>query len=170
MQFKTILLTFVIGLGIVMAGCGGTDVSVNVANTAANTNVYTPATNAGLGTTKKPEAATANNAQTLAPIVHAYYDALKKKDDAAVRKVMQSEFIRSVEKDMKDEKKSNLAAYLAETDQIPEKGMEVRNEKIDGDRGVAEVRGGVYVNWTPTVFVKEGGVWKISNEAPKLNN
>lgn len=120
--------------------------------------------------TPKPVAETTNNAPTFAPIVQAYYDALKKKDDAGVKKIMAAEFIKMTEADMKDEKKTSIAAYLAETDTIPDKPMEVRNEVIEGDKGVAEVKGGAYPNWTPFAFVKENGAWKISNESPDIKN
>ena len=120
--------------------------------------------------TPKPVAATTNNAPTFAPIVQAYYDALKKKDDAGVKKIMAAEFIKMTEVGMKEENKTSIAAYLAETDTIPDKPMEVRNEQIEGDKGVAEVKGGAYPNWTPFAFVKEGGAWKISNESPDIKN
>jgi hypothetical protein len=68
---------------------------------------------------KKPEAATTNNAPTLAPVVQTYYEALKKKDDALLKSVMSQEFIKTVEADMKAEKKTSIAAYMAEFDTIP---------------------------------------------------
>jgi len=169
MQFK-ISLTLVIAVIVMMAGCGGNEVAVNVANTnVVSTNTPPPAVNsAPLEPVKKEEAATVNNAPTLAPVVHAYYDALKKKDDAAIRQVLASDFLKSLESDMKDENKTGLAAFLAETDQVPEKPMEVRNEKIDGNKGVAEVKGGTYLTFVAIAFVNESGKWKMSNEAPSL--
>ena len=113
---------------------------------------------------------TTNAAPTLAPVVAAYYDALKKKDDAAIRKVLSAEFIKSLEIDMKEEKKTSLSAFIAELDKVPEKPVEVRNEKIEGDKGVADIKGGSYVNWTAISFVKEGGAWKMSNEIPDIQS
>jgi len=69
---------------------------------------------------------------------------------------------------MKTDKKTGLASYLAETDQLPEKQMEVRNEKIEGNKGVAEVKGGSYVSFVKIAFINEGGKWKLSNETPAL--
>ncbi len=169
MQFK-ISLTLVIAVIVMMAGCGGTEVEVttNVANAnVANTNAAPPAGNAALDPIKKPQASTTNEAPTLTPVVHGYYDGLKKKDAAGVRKVMAQEFIKSVETDMKDENKTDLVAFLTEFDKLPEGRMEVRNEQISGARGVAEIKGGTYTNWTPIVFLNEGGSWKISNEVPR---
>ena len=167
MQSKT-LLTFVIAAIFGMAGCGGTDTATNVSNTnLPNANAPMPATNSALETTKKPEVATANNAPTFGPVVNAYYDGLKKKDAPAVRRVMAEGFIRSIETDMKDDKKTDLVAFLSEFDKLPEGKMDVRNEQIDGNKGVAEVKGGSYATWTKISFVNEGGTWKISNEVPR---
>lgn len=170
MRFK-ISLTFLAAFGVLMSGCGS-EAPSNLANTnaanVANANAAKPATNSALETTKRPEAATTNNAPTLTPVVHAYYEALKKKDDALLKSVMSQEFIRSVEADMKEEKKTGIAAYMAEFDQIPEKPIEVRNENISGDNAVAELKGGAYVNWTPLAFVNEGGKWKFSGGSPVL--
>jgi len=169
-----LILTFVIGVALAAAGCGGGTTTptggsnANVANTNSTNNVNATAENPGLETTKKPEAATTNNAPTIAPVVQTYYDALKKKDDALLKSVMTQEFIKSVEADMKQEKKTSLAAYMAEFDSIPEKPVEVRNEKIEGNDAVAELKGGAYLNWTPFAFANEGGKWKFTGGSPVL--
>src|SRR4051812_25273897 len=71
-----LILTFVIGAVLTAAGCsgsttptGGTNVNVNAANSSAAENGNTTVANSELGTTKKPEAATTNNAPTIAPVV-----------------------------------------------------------------------------------------------------
>jgi len=145
-------------------------VNTNITNGTINKNTSVNATNKIDVPTPKQVAETTNNAPTLAPILQGYYDALKKKDDAAVKNVMSAGFIKSIEADMKEENKTSISAFLAETDTIPDKPMEVRNEVIEGDKGVAEVKGGAYPNWTPFAFVKEGGAWKITNESPDIKN
>ena len=169
MKFN-LFLTFVLAIGIATAGCGTTTVTTNVSNAnVANANVNTPpATNSGLEPVKKPDAATTNNAPTLAPVVQTYYEALKKKDDALLKSVMSQAFIKSIEADMKEEKKTSIAAYMAETDTIPEKPVEVRNEKIEGNDAVAELKGGAYLTWTPFAFINEGGKWKFTGGSPVL--
>jgi len=156
-----------------LAACGGPapgSNSSNVSNSnSVNANNSTVNSNNTLEPVKKPEASTLNEAPTLKPVVVAYYEALKNKDDAALKKVLSNDLIKSLQTQMKEEKKTGLAAYAAETDKIPENGIEVRNETINGDKGVAEVRGGSYPNWTPLGFVREGGVWKLSNESPDIN-
>jgi hypothetical protein len=167
-----LLLSFIAAAAIFAIGCGSPGTTptggsnTNVANT--NANVAAPATNSALETTKKPEAATTNNAPTLAPVVQAYYEALKTKNAALLKSVMSKEFIASVEADMKEEKKTNIAEYLAEFDKIPEKPVEVRNEKIEGNDAVAEIKGGTYINWTPFAFINEGGKWKFTGGSPVL--
>lgn len=167
-----LLLTFIIGAVMFALGCGGPSTTpaggtnTNVAN--ANANASTPATNSALETTKKPEAKTENNAPTLTPVVQTYYEALKTKNAALLKSVMSKEFIASVEADMKEEKKTNIAEYLAEFDKIPEKPVEVRNEKIEGNDAVAEIKGGTYINWTPFAFINEGGKWKFTGGSPVL--
>lgn len=151
--------------------CGGTE-TANTGN-SVNTNIAnTTVTNSGHGPltpSKTPEAPTTNNAPTLGPVVQGYYDALKKKDDAAVRETITAEFLKDIESDMKEEKKTSLAAFLAETDD-PNTPIEIRNEKIEGDKGVAEVRGGVYKNWTAIAFGKENGKWKLTGGSPEIES
>lgn len=167
MQYKLSFITILI-ISILMAGCGGAEMNTgntavnrsNAANTTANSN--NP-----LETTKKPEAATANNAPTLGPVVQAYFNALRTNDDAAVSKVLSQEYLKKAQVEMRSEKKTKLTEYLAEYDGVSDKPVEVRNENINGDSAVAEVRGANYVNWTKFGFVKEGGVWKLSGESPE---
>src|SRR5215203_4720579 len=114
----TIFTPFVLGLAIVAAGCGTTTTTTNGSNAIivnANANAAPPAANSGLETVKKPEAATTNNAPTLAPVVQTYYEALKKKDDALLRTVVTQSFIKSIEADMRADKRTGgVAAYMAE--------------------------------------------------------
>lgn len=158
------LFTVVIVCCIAAAGCGGSEPTANGSNSNSANAASQPASGEVLETTKKPEAATSNNAPTLAPVVHAYYDALRTKDAAAVRKIMAADFLRTTEADMKAENRTDIVAFLTEFDKLPENKMEVRNEQITGNRGVAQVKGGVYSDWANLVFVNEGGGWKISNE------
>ena len=169
-----LILTFIIGIALAAAGCGGTTTptggsNTNAANASSISNANSTANAApGLEPIKKPEAATTNNAPTIAPVVQTYYDALKKKDDTLLKSVMSQEFIKTVEGDMKAEKKTGIAAYMAEFDTIPEKPVEVRNEKIEGTDAVAELKGGAYINWTPFAFTNEGGKWKFTGGSPVL--
>lgn len=171
MSFRVIFLVIISIFSVFLTACPSSEQpNTNTGNTnTANANNVKTNVNTPFNTNKKPEEATTNNAPTLAPVVAAYYDALKKKDDAAIRKVLSAEFIKTLEEDMKAEGKKSLVEYITETDKVPDKPVEVRNEKIEGDRATAELKGGVNANWTGYVFVKENGAWKMTNEFPDIN-
>jgi hypothetical protein len=145
-----------------------TSVNANAGNKTAN--IASGNSNNPLATNKTPEVSTTNNAPTLSPIIQAYYEALKKKDEAALRKVYSRETLKSLESDMKDEKKNSLIEFIAENEGVPDKPLETRNEQIQGDSAVAEVRGGNYPNGNKINFIKENGEWKISYESPEFNS
>jgi hypothetical protein len=171
MRSKILLFTTVLILSIA-AACGSSETNVSVANvkpTNANTEPSANADNP-LGTVSKPEAETTNNAPTLAPVINRYYEGLKKRDDSMVRSTMTQEFQKRVEEDMRDEKRTDFAAMLAEFDTIPDKPLEVRNERIEGNRGSAEVRGGAYLNWTSFEFENEGGTWKLTGRSQDIRS
>lgn len=164
---KSAILIIVIFL-ITFAGCGGTDPANNSANNPAKNTVANGGANnanSGITTNTKPETATTNDAPTLAPVLQGYYAALKNKDENALKKVLSQDFVKSVQTDMKNEKETgNMAAYMAKNDQVQDKPVEVRNEKIEGDKASAELKSETYVNWTKFNFVKEGGEWKLTNQ------
>ena len=111
--------------------------------------------------------AVCNNAPTLGPVIRAYYDALKKKDDAAVSRVLSTRFLAILKKDMKDEGKKHIAAFLAEVDYRKDmQPIDVKDEVLVGDNGAALVKGSFYKSWTPIGFVKENGTWRLSGENP----
>lgn len=150
------------------AACGST--AENSANTS-NSNANAASGNANHQTMPIPknDEATFNNAPTLGPVIQKYYDALKNKDDAGVRDTLTADFLKTIEADMKDQKRTDLAAFLAETDYRQGQVIETRNEKIDGDKATAEIRGGAYKNWTTFTFAKEGGKWKFTGGSPDID-
>jgi len=165
-MYKILFFTTFFVLTILAIGCGGP--------TAPNANINAPLnTNRPDGNsvivnpTPKPVAPTENDAPTLGPVVHAYYEALKNKDDASLRNVLSQAMLKGLEADMKADKKTgSLAAYAAALDRPGD--IEVRNEKIEGDKGVAELKGGAYAGWSKISFVKEDGKWKMSNESAEI--
>lgn len=167
MRFQIIFFTTILIFTFFLTGCPSNPNPLNTNTNTINSNTNAANNAANNNTTlipkKTPEMPTENNAPTLTPVVKAYYDALKKKDDAALKKVLTADFIKSVEADMKEEKKTSIAAYMAEYE-VLDKPVEVRNEKIEGDKASAELKGGTYVNWTKFNFVKEDGEWKFTNQ------
>lgn len=159
-------------LTIFSIGCGATNnsnvaVVVNTNSANANAAVTNNASNP-LATTKTPEVSTTNNAPTLAPVVQKYYEALKGGDDAALKKVYSQATLKSLEADMKDEKQTSLVKFITELEPVPDQPFTVRNEQIQGDAAVAEMRGGSYPNGIKIKFVRENGEWKMTNESPEV--
>jgi uncharacterized protein YceK len=166
MRFFIILLTT-----ILLFGCSSTETSNMATNTkTANTNAAnTAVTNAEnpLATNKTPETATTNEAPTLAPIVQSYYAALAKKDEAGAKKFLSQSAIKYSEDEAKTEKKP-LFAYLLESEEPVTEKREVRNEKIEADSAIAEIKGGSLGVWTKVKFVKENGEWKFASPKESL--
>jgi hypothetical protein len=169
MRFQTIFFTAILIFSAVLISCTKTETPTN-ANTAkaVNANTATANTDNPLATTKKPEAATSNNAPTLAPIVHYYYEALNKKDEAGVKKYLSQSALKYYETEAKAEKKNALVLLSEYEEPISEK-REVRNEKINGEMAVAEIKGGSLGNWTPIKFVLENGEWKFASPKDSLS-
>jgi hypothetical protein len=143
-------------------GCGDTKPPVNAnANAVPNNNAVKTNANANsFSSTKIEESSTTNAAPTVAPLMLAYYDALKKKDDAALRKFYSSAALKELETGMKSENRKSLVDYVESAEPAGDKPFEVRNEKIEGDSAVAEIKGGSYGTWIKWKFIKENGEWK----------
>ena len=156
---------------IAFAGCGGTETANNAAttNVAVVTNSDAPKANANnpLGVVTPTPAETTNNAPTLTPVYKAYCAAVVKKDEGAIRKIYSKETIRYFESEMKADGVKSLLEFLS-NDQASNDLCEVRNEQINGDSAVAEIRTKGYPNGMKVVFVKEDGEWKLTNRSPTV--
>lgn len=111
---------------------------------------------------------TKNSADTVAPVLKAYCDALTRKDEAALRAVYSSGSLASLDARMKKENYKSLVEMF-EMDQISNKLCEIRNESINGDVAIAELRTQGAPNGIKVKLVKEGGTWKLTNESPELD-
>lgn len=169
MRFQIIF--FITICAFLLSACTGSNTSTNTTNAATNKAVNAAATNSNnpLATNRAPEAQTANNAPTLAPVVENFYAALQKKDEAGARKYLSQSAIAYYQAEMKTEKMPTLLAILEDYQAPVEEKREVRNEQITGDSGVAEMRGGNLGNWTKIKFVREGGEWKFGSPKDSLS-
>ncbi len=102
-------------------------------------------------------------AVTLKPVVVAYCEAMRKMDEAGLRKVYSAATIRSFESDMREEGIQSIAEYL-KNEPVGDK-CEVVNERIQGSVGEALVTTKTYPNGIMIKFVKEGGEWKMTNQS-----
>ena len=95
-----------------------------------------------------------------------FYEAVKKKDAAAVKGMLSKESLKSLEEDAKRKNKSvdeELQLDMLSTmfgDKVPE----MRNEKIEGDKGSVEFKVDKTDTWSTATFVKEDGEWKASSK------
>lgn len=170
---RSLVLIVLVVAAIVFSACGSSPLpNANVAATKPNANVANapaPNVDSPVATNKKVELPTSNNAPTIGPVVQAYYAALLKKDDAALQNILSAAYLKKVMADAKAEKKPSIAAYLAELD-LPDKPVEARNEIINGEKAVVEIKGGAYLNWTPFIYINEGGKWKFTGASPDIES
>ena len=90
--------------------------------------------------------------------MNAYYDALKRKDVEAVKKVVSKDFLKMIE----SAGVSAERAFKPMMDDLPVARPATRNEKIDGARATLEMRNEKKGSWETVAFVKEEGAWKIA--------
>lgn len=120
------------------------------------------------GIEKTPTPAERVEAVTLKPVVAAYCEAMRKKDEAGLRRVYSTATIRSFEASMREEGARSLAEYLS-TEPVGSK-CEVVNERIQGNVGEALVTTETYPNGIMIKFVKEGGEWKMTNQSSDFDS
>lgn len=157
--FLAIISTFLIS-------CGSSNTENNKPTNAANTVVANKTnTKSDLETIKTPPPAKTGEAPNIAPVVQGYYEALKKKDEAGAKKYLSAAALKYYEDEAKTEKKTWFAYVLEENDPVDEK-REVQNEKVEGEKAIAEIKGGSLGVWTKISFVKENGEWKFAS--PKV--
>lgn len=167
MLTKTFLIIISAALFLNFSGCGSEE-PPDAVNTADNGSNSAPSPGAANddplgGIEKTPTPAEKVEAVTLKPVVAAYCDAMRKKDEAGLRKVYSAATIRSFEASMREEGATSLAEYLS-TEPVGEK-CEVVNERIQGNLGEALVTTETYPNGIMIKFVKEGGEWKMTNQS-----
>lgn len=155
----------------ILTACGGgsnTNAPTNAVNSNIPANANKPA-NGGLTTTTPPKEETVNQADTITPVYKAYCAAMEKKDEAAIRKIYSQETLKSFEADMKADGIKTLVEFLS-TDKVTTKLCEVRNEQIQGDTAIAEIRAEGYPNGIKVKFIKEGNEWKMTNQSPAFDD
>jgi hypothetical protein len=168
MSISKAILIIIVSLSVLtFAGCWDSsttrpnnNTNTNAVNSASKANANSPVN--GFETVKAPEANKTNDAQSVKPVIMAYYEALKKKDDAALRKVYTAAAIKELEAGMKTDGQKSLVSYIEAAEPAGDTPFEIRNEKVEGDTATAEIKGGSYAVWTKWKFVKENGEWKLA--------
>jgi hypothetical protein len=170
MNVNRYFIAAILSVSTLFSACGGsTETPQNTANSTANANsANTNASDILAVRTPTPEQTT-NNAPTLTPVYKAYCAAMVNKDEAALRRIYSSDTLRYFQSDMKETGEKTLVEYLS-TEQVSIDLCEVRNEQINGDTAIAEIRSKGYPNGIKVVFVKEGGEWKLTNRSPAIES
>lgn len=168
MRFQILTFSTILIFSIILTGCPGEPPKTNT-NAAANQAPIsnTGVTNTAMNPTVKTPEPLSNNAPTVTPVFKAYCDAMTKKDEAALRKVYSAATLKSLETQMKADNAKTLIEFFAD-EQVSNDLCEVRNEKIEGDVAIAEVKTKGMPNGVKIKFVKENGEWKITNEIPEI--
>jgi len=170
MRFQILIFSTILVFSVFLTGCPSGPSTTNTNSNANQTIVNNPnKTNSALEPGKTPPEATTNDAPTVAPVFKAYCDAMTKKDEAALRKIYAAATLKSLEADMKAENEKSLVKYL-EADRVSNKLCEVRNEKIEGDVAIAEVKTEGAPNGFKVKFIKENGEWKLTTEFPDFKD
>ena len=182
MRFKFLSFCLILFVSILSYACSNTaptanTTNLNTANAPVNNDqtAKEPETNTNqkvLPTKPTPEVATTNEAPTLTPVYKAFCEAMQKKDEAGLRKVLTKDTQDYWESEMKSEDKNiPLVQYISETEAITDVSKcGVRNEKITGNTALAEIRNENVPNGFVIKFVKVNGEWKITNESPEFEN
>ena len=140
------------------------------ANSTVSVNFNAPKTNAagGINTSKTPDIATKNGAETIKPVVEAYCAARRAKDEAALRKLYTAASLQKLQKDMQAEGTKSLVEYL-DSEPVGDQPCQVRNEEINGSQAIAEIRTATYPNGIRWAFAKENGEWKMTADSPDIH-
>jgi hypothetical protein len=155
---KIIKLTLFVAAAAAIAGCQKAEVK-NSTNTAemkpgaSNTNTAKPAEPAKIDTASPGSLATPTDAYKTA------YAAREKKDIEGVKRVLSKDVLAFLT-DMGEADHKNLDQEISQMFETPQaKTVEVRNEKITGNKAMLE-----YLDdgdWKRMDFVKEGDDWKM---------
>ncbi|MCB1024363.1 MAG: DUF4878 domain-containing protein [Acidobacteria bacterium] len=168
---KITKLIFVSILAFAFLGCSApADKTGNTAKPADSADAKPPTGSNSAEGTKDEAAKTGDDAassKSPTETMKAYIEALKKKDAAVIKASISKASLEGYEKSAKAQGKT-IDEMIASDEDVSDKTMpEMRNEKIDGDTAVVEVKMDDTGKWEKVPFVKEEGAWKIAFD--KLN-
>lgn len=94
---------------------------------------------------------------TPSAAMRAYYDAARRKNVNALKKLMPSAAL----KEMQAAGVPAESVLLAASRDVPATMPEIRNERVDGSQATLEVYNAKTGHWETVAFMKEEGVWKL---------
>jgi Domain of unknown function (DUF4878) len=108
---------------------------------------------------------TGNSGPTPADAFATYYEAIKRKDDAAIKNLFSKKTLETMEEQARKSNKTVDAVIKQGLEEIgkdlPAEVPKMRNEKVEGDKATLEVRDEQKDKWELVHFVKEDGQWKL---------
>ena len=156
-----------LALVALFSGCNKGDSNLNGANAPANS--ARPTASPALGNSATPPTttpATGLSASTPTAAFKAYYEAIKNKDAAAVKRLFSKATLKEVENEATQKKKTYDEVFNEGLEraakEVPPTIPETRNEKIDDQHATLEVKNDKKETWSTVKFVKEDDEWKIS--------
>jgi hypothetical protein len=101
--------------------------------------------------------------QTLSPTetMKALNEATKTKDVETVKKLISKGTLDLVGQSAKKQN-TTVEELLKKDGGMPFQEFEARNEKIEGDKAIIEVKNNALNSWEAIPFVKEDGIWKVA--------
>ncbi len=167
-QQSILAITTLAALALSGAACSKTATNSNNANTSANTSNTTPTTtttnnNTNATANTSTPTTTSNANATPMRTFQAVYDAFKNKDVAALKRTMASADLKALEERGKKDGESPdgfLKMLVESPDTNLPASLEMRNEKINGDKATLEVKD-EKGNWDKINFIKEGDEWRV---------
>lgn len=152
---KIYQITILLLLALTFAACSSTETTNNTVK------VNQPANDAKTTNESQPTSETAGTGSPT-DVLKSFAEATKKKDAAAIKKLLSKGTMKMVEDSAKKQNISvdEMLTKVEEADKnrIPE----IRNEKIEGDTATVEVKNDVTGEYDMMPFVKEDGSWKIA--------
>ncbi|MGI8670054.1 MAG: hypothetical protein ACR2J3_09460 [Aridibacter sp.] len=156
-----IFITYIIlFLSLVLTACGQ-EKSADKTNPKAEVNA-TP-----LQTNEKQTEVSHDKQTEISPseTYRRYEEAYIKGDIAKIKELASRKTFAELERIAKVQGFSLEEMIRHQSSLIPEdkRGLEIRNEKIDGDRATLEVSNPNNGIWIPVLLIKENGIWKIGD-------
>jgi hypothetical protein len=147
-----------------LTGCSKATSNSNITNAnTVNASASPTATIAQPSSTPTP--ITGDSGPTPAGAFTAYYEAIKRKDDAAIKNLFSKSTLDMMEERAQKSNKTVDAVIKQGLEEIgkdlPADVPKMRNEKVEGDKATLEVRDEQKDKWQLVHLVKEDGQWKL---------
>lgn len=167
MKFQNGCLYFIFFAPVIFTWSCSTAPTTNNTNSnraaVSNTNVAnTTTTNATPTTTPTPTASPAvAGAGSPSAAINVYYQAMVTKDEKSFRQVLSKATLSEFSADASAEGEKTLVSYWTGYTPLPKQAFEIRNERVNGDVALLELKNSNTNQWFLTKLIRENGDWKL---------